>query len=121
MKSKNPKPTANERLIGFLALAALAWAHVRPIRLALDDLAGEPHVETVLDSILGVWGAFVLMMSTVVMFIGGGLIVFHLIAIGLQWIAWAVTDGGIARPGGCGKRAEGNGEDEGWPGPEDRK
>lgn len=103
------KPTINQRFAGFFGLAALASAHVRPVRLALDEMAGRSSVATALDPFLCVWG-------TVVVLAICGLAVFAALGLAwaaVQWVAWAVTDGGIARPGDGEERAAIE-EDEDW-------
>lgn len=98
MKSMNRKPTTAECLVGFLALALIVVANVRAVWLAIEDLMGEPRMVSTLDGFLGIWGAFVVLMAAVVTIGSGMILVGYLVEMGLRWIAWAVTGGGIARP-----------------------
>jgi hypothetical protein len=93
------KPTVNQRFAGFFALAALACANMRAVQLALADLAGDVHPVTGIDTMLGIWGTFVLLVNAVITASVCLGIVVLLTVKTLQWILWAVTDGNIPRPG----------------------
>lgn len=115
MKSTTHKPTVAARLLGFLAVAAIVAVHVRAVRLAIEDLTGEPREWSTLDSCLGIWGVFVLHLAAVVLLMGSALLVGYLVAMGFGWIVWAVTNGVVTRPGGEKTVADEAGEeDDDW-------
>jgi hypothetical protein len=75
------------------------------------------HPATVLDTILGIWGAFLLLMATAAAVIGCVGVIFLVSYAALRWIAWAVTSGSIARPGeGAATDSKAETEDDEWQG-----